>query len=177
MPSLTERLRAMLAEAGGEREQLEAQRSELMAERDSRIDAIRTEYAAKLAAIDADLATAKRIERALEPPERKAKEPAATPGRKRKPVKWRPRPENVRAILNAVESGRETISEIEAAVDLTRSGVDNAMASLREDNLIRLAGSKTVEGTNAKARIYRLTPAGTEYLNEQREPVSNGAPA
>jgi hypothetical protein len=42
----------------------------LRPERDAKLDEVRREYGERIAVIDAELATVKRIERALDPPER-----------------------------------------------------------------------------------------------------------
>jgi DNA-binding transcriptional ArsR family regulator len=183
MSSLTERLRAMLAEAGSERQTLETRRTELAAERDAKINAIRAEYAAQIEAIDADLTVAKRIERALEPPE--ARQPKAEPdaeptpkpaGRPPRVIKWRPNEETTRAVLAAVADGRTIVSEISAVIDgVSRATVDNAVNALRADGLLRLAGTAKAEGSSVPGRAYRVTPAGTEYLNANR--TENGAHA
>jgi DNA-binding transcriptional ArsR family regulator len=181
MSSLTERLRAMLAEAGSERQTLETQRTELAAERDAKINAIRTEYAARIEAIDADLTVAKRIERALEPPEARQPKPepeaeARPAGRPPRVIKWRPNEETTRAVLAAVADGRTIVSEISAVIDgVSRATVDNAVNALRADGLLRLAGTAKAEGSSVPGRAYRVTPAGTEYLNANR--TENGAHA
>jgi DNA-binding transcriptional ArsR family regulator len=185
MSSLTERLRAMLAEAGSERQTLESQRTELAAERDAKINAIRTEYASRIEAIDADLAVAKRVERALEPPEERAKyahRPAAseaTPkpaGRPERVLKWRPNAETTRAVLAAVADDRTLVSEISEVVEgVSRATIDNAVNALRADGLLRLAGTAKREGSSVAGRSYRLTAAGTDYLNANR--TENGAHA
>lgn len=179
MTSLTERLRAMLAETESERSSLESRRAELAAERDSRIDAIRTEYAEKLTALDADLAMVKRIERALEPPE--SRQARQAPPQRTRPVtevpKWRPTNVNLRAVLAAIETGHETVSTITEVVDVSRGTVDNAIGTLRSDGMIRLAGTIAANEHGAKARAYKLTPAGIEFLNANRGTVGNGAHA
>jgi DNA-binding transcriptional ArsR family regulator len=178
MSTLTERLREMLSEAGNERSTLESQRAQLSAERDAKIDAIRSEYAAKLSAIDSDLAIAKRVERALEPPEERKSKTAAEPKPAAKPervVKWRPRAEITRAVLAAVADDRTLVSEIAEVMDgVSRSTVDNAVTALRQDGLLRLAGQSKGRGKTS-ARSFRLTSEGTDYLNANR--VENGAHA
>jgi DNA-binding transcriptional ArsR family regulator len=185
MSGLTERLRAMLAETTDERSGLETRRSELAAERDAKLDEVRREYGERLAAIDSDLATVKRIERALDPPERTkrddgengAKPPAKVP----RALSWRPKDVAMREVLLAIDGGAETVTDITAAVSVSRGTVESAVAWLREDGLVRLAGTVKAGNSHNDARRYRLTPQGTIEATrrdgEAREALSNGAHA
>jgi DNA-binding transcriptional ArsR family regulator len=172
----------MLAEADSEVSSLESTRAELVAERDAKLAAIRSEYAEKLDALDRELSTVRRLERALETPEERRKyatkkasesEPSGRPPRV---LKWRPNAETTRAVLAAVADDRTLVSEISEVIDgVSRATVDNAVNALRADGLLRLAGKAKAEGSSVPGRAYRLTAAGTEYLNANR--TANGAHA
>jgi DNA-binding transcriptional ArsR family regulator len=185
MSGLTERLRAMLAETADERSGLETRRSELAAERDAKLDEVRREYGERIAVIDAELATVKRIERALDPPERVKRDSgengAKTPAKPSRALSWRPKDDAMREVLLAIDGGASTVSEITAAVSVSRGTVDSAIAWLREDGLVRLAGTVKPGNGHGEARAYRLTPQGTIEATrrdgEATEALSNGAHA
>jgi DNA-binding transcriptional ArsR family regulator len=185
MSGLTERLRAMLAETTDERSGLETRRSELAAERDAKLDEVRREYGERIAVIDAELATVKRIERALDPPERVKRDSgengAKTPAKPPRNLRWRPKDAAMREVLLAIDGGAATVSEITEAVSVSRGTVDNAVAWLREDGLVRLAGTVKTPNGRSEAKAYRLTPQGTIEATrrdgEAREALSNGAHA
>lgn len=185
MSGLTERLRAMLAETTDERSRLETQRSELAAERDAKLDEVRQEYSERMAVIDADLATAKRVERALDPPERIKRDSgengAKAPAKPPRVLTWRPKDAAMREVLLAIDGGALTVTDITAVVSVSRGTVDSAIAWLREDGLVRLAGTVKPGSGHGEARAYRLTPQGTIEATrrdgEAREALSNGAHA
>jgi DNA-binding transcriptional ArsR family regulator len=184
MSGLTERLRAMLAETADERSGLETRRSELAAERDAKLDEVRREYGERIAVIDAELATVKRIERALDPPERVKRDSgengAKTPAKPSRALSWRPKDDAMREVLLAIDGGASTVTAITDAVSVSRGTVESAVAWLREDGLVRLAGTVKINDRN-EARRYVLTPSGTIEATrrdgEATEALSNGAHA
>lgn len=180
MSSLSERLRAMLDEAGEEVASLDSRRHELAAERDAKIAAIRTEYAEKLDAIDAELSTVRRLERALETPEERRKYahrkvPEETAVQTATSRRFRPRDEILRSILAAIETGHETVAEMAEVIEFSRGSIEAGIPHLRDDGFVRLAGTRKADGSNVPARTYKITPAGVEFLNANRTP--NGAHA
>lgn len=184
LATLTERLRAMLGEAADERASAEQQRKELAAERDAKIDAIRSEYAGRIATLDESLSMLKRVERALMTPEEKraleGEKPTAEPAREvmtETAKRFRPNDKMLREILAAIESGHETVADITPVVECSRGSVEAGIPHLRDDGLIRLAGTVKVRGGNGSARAYRITPEGEQFLATNREPVTNGAHA
>lgn len=192
--SLKERLAAFAEEAREEREALEARRRELAADRDADIEAIRTrhlqaahaemeearrDWKARIAEVGEELQAARRIDRALNPPEPKPKKPKSYPSRSplREGRKWRPRDETLLSALQAMRDGADTISLITAASPLSRASIDHAVATMRDDGLVRLTGERpTSPNAKTPTRTYAITPAGLDFLTSN-ETGGNGAHA
>lgn len=160
----------MLGEAQSDLAKLDARRTQLVAERDSELERVRTEYASKIAEIDEELTVARRLERALETPDRRRQQAASKPAAKPKPEPmstagdWKPSDATLRTILAAMAEGRQTVSDISRSelVTVSRSTITAGMPFLRKDGLIRLAGQ--AKSGNANARAFRLTPEGKKMV-------------
>jgi hypothetical protein len=182
MTSLTERLRLMLAEAQAETETLEAQRDALRAERDAEIAVIRERFGARIGAIETELTTVKRLERALNPV---APTPAREPEPQAPPQRARIRTVEMvsgvsdrvlRETLAAIAGGADIVPLISEQVDFSRGSVENAIPHLRTRGLIRLTGErKSSPGSPTKARTYAATPEGEAFLEAALS--TNGASA
>lgn len=190
--TLTERAQALAAEAIAERERLEARRRTLAVERDEEVEAIRQRHAeaaraeveqarerhaATIAEVDAELATIRRLARAVEmlDPDRpkpgpKAKPKAGSGAGQSNPVprwkQWRPSQPTLNRILAAVADGATTVPLIDDAVPVSRATVDIALNHLRNDGLVRLAGQT---GGRGSSRMYRTTPEGDRHMATVRE--------
>lgn len=163
MPTLRDRLAAMLDESAGEVTALESKRQALRSERDAEIAAIRERYAGRIADIETELETVQRVRRALEGPKPKAPK---EPPKPKRAIAFRPGNDKLLAVLRAIESGADQVPSIDDAVSFSRGTVENSLIALRDDGWIRLSGERRVQGANVKARTYALTPDGREAITE-----------
>lgn len=139
------------------------------------VEEARERWRERLREIDETLATAKRLDRALNPPAPKPKPKAA--GTSRKPPQWRPKDGTLREALRAMrESEADTVPTITEASSLSRAAIDTAIAVLREDGFVRLTGERKAGNSHTKVRTYAMTPAGEAFLMAN-EAGDNGAQA
>jgi hypothetical protein len=183
MPTIRERLQAVLDECAGELEALEDRRSKLEEERAEAIVRIREEFAEKIAAVDADLEAARRMQKALEGPKprtpKEEKPKQRQPRTPDNPGRERPSQRVLGAVLAAIAGGADIVGLMTDSVDYSRGSVENALPWLRGDGLIRLTGERKIDPDNPKvhntARTYAITPEGEEYLRANLS--TNGTPA
>lgn len=171
---LAERVAALAQEAAGERAQLERRKRELVDERDAEIAAVRARYVERTAEIDDELKTIARLQRALNPErEYKRRERKDTSAQRRKQA-WRPSAATMATIRQAMHDGAETVTTIakHPAVTVSSSTVSIALGLMRDESLVRLAGST---GGKGAARRYRLTPEGRDEPTNGRVTVESQA--
>jgi predicted transcriptional regulator len=171
-PSLSDRVRELALDAEVEREALERRKAEALEEREAEVAKVRERYRVQLDAIEAELALAARLRRALDPDGAKreaaekrarvaaAKQAARKPGAPSQ--NWRPKPEVFVAVLSAMDDEHETVNQIAEApgVNVSTSTIKLVMDYSREAGHVRLAGTTGRGG----AKRYRLTPQGREHL-------------
>lgn len=170
--SLSDRVRELALDAEVERETLERRKAEALEEREAEVAKVRERYRVTLDAIEAELALADRLRKALDPEGAKrdaaakrartaaAKQAARKPGPPSQ--NWRPKPETFVAVLSAMDDDHETVNQIAEApgVNVSTSTIKLVMDYSREVGHVRLAGTVGRGG----AKRYRLTPQGREYL-------------
>lgn len=165
---LKDRFTQWLEEAQAECDRVTETREKLLAERDARIAALRREYADRLSALDEELSTVRRMERALNPSAPAAPKPKAKTEGRGPQVSA----ELQLAVLRAVHGGAGTARDIvDSGIQCSKVTVHAALKNLRNDGLVRLAGQVPRQGTapgtsGVGSKLYKITPDGEAYLEE-----------
>jgi hypothetical protein len=172
--SFADRAKALAEEGARHSAELETRRQGLIAEREEEVKRVRETFAVRIYEVEAELATVRKLQRALEPEQpREARRVRPKAGEEPRRA-WTPRLQVLDAIVLAMAGGIEHAKRIAERTGYSESTMKYGLDHLRDEGLVRLAG---VERDRHKARIWKLTPAGQKRAEQLREAVSNGKPS